>query len=378
MDERDKKTELLVGIFLTVGLALLGLLILQFGSVREYFKDTYEITVPFPDATGVKVGTPIMLGGSKIGKVPRMPRLNEHFNGVIVPLEIYKDKRVPADAKFTVGTAGLLGDAFIEIRPTGEKTTAYIEPGASLTDDNVQKSSGLGALQSTAQDIGKKVDVALEDIREAVADLRVSLKKINEGALTDRALADFRESMEHLNATMKRMDDKVLGDENAANLKAAIADIKDAATTFKTSAKNVEDSTKKLGPMFDKLDPAVAKADKVMSSAEDALKSVKTGAENFSAATKKLNSGDGLLGSLMSDRELRTDFKATIADLRDVAANVKKSGFLWYKNVADKEREKQQAQQQGQSPAGQSAVQTAAPKSESSSKRSSPFRKPGR
>ena len=349
MDERDKKTELLVGLFLTVGLVFLGLLILQFGSVREYFKDTYEVTVPFPDATGVKIGTPIMLGGSKIGKVPRMPKLNDQFNGVIVPLEVYKDKRIPADAKFAIGTSGLLGDAFIEISPTGEKTIAYIEPGASLSDENVQKSSGLGALQSTAQDIGKKVDVAIGDIREAVADLRVSLKKINEGALSDATLADFRESMEHLNSTMKRMDDKVLGEENAANIKSAIADIKDAAAGFKSSAKNVEESTKKLGPMLDKLDPAIAKIDKVVSNADEALKSIKTGADGFSTAMKKLNSGDGLLQALMSDRELKANFKSAVADLKDVASNVKKSGFVFYKNVADKDKAEQQKQEtQGQ------------------------------
>lgn len=345
MDERDKKTELLVGIFLTVGLVLLGVLILQFGSVREYFRDSYEVTVPFPDATGVKVGTPIMLGGSRIGKVPRMPKLNDQFNGVIVPLEIYKDKRIPADAKFSIGTAGLLGDAFIEISPTGAKTIAYIEPGASLTDENVRKSSGLGALQNTAQDIGKKVDVAIEDIRAAVADLRVSLKKINDGALSDTTLADFRESMEHLNNTMKRMDDNVLGEENAASLKSAIADIREAAAGFKNSARNVEEATKKLGPMFDKLDPAVAKVDKVVSTAEEALKSVKTGADSFSAAAKRLNTGDGLLQALMSDRELKADFKAAIADLKDVASNVKKSGFVFYKNVADKEKAAQQKQE---------------------------------
>ena len=145
MDERDKKTELLVGLFLTIGLALLGLLVLQFGSVREYFKDTYEITVPFPDGTGIKAGTPVMLGGSKIGKVPRMPQLNAQFNGVIIPLEIYHDKRIPADAKFAIGTAGLLGDSFIEISPTGAPTGAYIEPGASLPKDNVSSGGGLGA-----------------------------------------------------------------------------------------------------------------------------------------------------------------------------------------------------------------------------------------
>jgi hypothetical protein len=37
MEEHDKKTELMVGLFLFVGLLLLGGLSLQFGSLRESF-----------------------------------------------------------------------------------------------------------------------------------------------------------------------------------------------------------------------------------------------------------------------------------------------------------------------------------------------------
>lgn len=124
----------------------------------------------------------------------------------------------------------------------------------------------------------------------------------------------------------------------------------------------MEDSSKKLGTMFEKLEPAIAKVDKVMSNADDALKSIKAGADSFSVATKKLNSGDGLFSALMSDRELKADFKSAIADLKDVASNVKRSGFVFYRNVADKEREKQEQP----------------PDSESSTKKLSPLRRPGR
>ena len=71
MEERDKKTELLVGMFLTLGLVMLGLLILQFGSIRELFKSSYAISVALPDGSGIREGSPVMLGGSRIGKVSK-------------------------------------------------------------------------------------------------------------------------------------------------------------------------------------------------------------------------------------------------------------------------------------------------------------------
>ena len=329
MEERDKKTELLVGLFLFVGLLLLGGLILQFGSVRELLKTTYEITVPFPNATGIKEGTPIMLGGSKIGKVPRMPKLNEQFNGVIIPLEIYQDKKIPIDAKFSIGTAGLLGDSYIEIRPTGAVPQAFIEPGAVLTSSNVVVSGGLGALQDTASQVGKKADLVMDDMRHVLADVRVTMGKVNTEALSADSLKHFRDSMEHLNGTMARLDSKVLSDENANNLKEAISELKDAATGFKNTARNLDEQTKRLGPMFDKLEPAIAKTDQIMVGLDSSLKSLKVVADNLAGATKGMKRGDGLLTALFNDDKLKYDFK-------DLVSNMKRNGVLFYKDNAEK------------------------------------------
>lgn len=329
MEERDKKTELLVGLFLFVGLLLLGGLILQFGSVRELMKTTYEITVPFPDGTGIKEGTPIVLGGSKIGKVPRAPKLNEQFNGVIIPLEIYHDKKIPIDAKFSIGTSGLLGDAYVEIRPTGNTTNQYIEPGAVLTKDNVSVSGGLGALQDTASQVGKKADLVMDDMRHVLADVRVTMGKVNTEALSEDTLKHFRNSIERLNGTMARLDSKVLSDENAQNLKDAISELKEAAIGFKNTAKNLDDQTKRLGPMIDKFEPVIAKSDQVMTTMDSTLKSFKVVADNLAGATKGMKPGDGLLNALFSDQKLKTDF-------RDLIANMKRNGVLFYRDNAEK------------------------------------------
>lgn len=352
MEERDKRTELLVGLFLFVGLLLLGGLILQFGSVRELLKTTYEITVPFPSATGVREGTPIMLGGSKIGKVPRMPKLNEQFNGVIIDLEIYHDKKIPKDAKFSIGTAGLLGDSYIEIRPSGKDTESYIEPGTVLTSESVAGSGGLGALQDTASQVGKKADLVMDDMRYVLGDIRETLAKVNKDALSADTIKHFKDSIEHLNGTMTRMDAKVLGDENTQNLKETIEELKKAAAGFANTAHNLEVQSKRLEPIFDKLDPIVTKADKVMTTMDSSLKSLKTFADNLVTSTKgpKGGGGDGLLKALLVDEQLRDDFKELIS-------NLKRNGVLFYKDNASRLKAEEQQQQpsapaRGPSPIG--------------------------
>lgn len=324
MEERDPKTELLVGLFLTVGLVLLGLLILQFGSVKELFKHTYEITVPFADGTGIKEGTPVMLGGSKVGKVPRRPALNANFNGVIIALEIYEHVLIPTDAKFGIGTAGLLGDSYIEIRPTGKETKNYIQPGTELTKDNVAGSSGMSALGDTAKELSKSMDAALVDIRAAVGDLRVSLKKINEGALADANMEELKGSFAHLNSVLTRLDEKTLGEETSK-------DVKEAVAAFKEAAKSLQESTKKLEPAFAKMDGVVAKADTVMVSADKAMKSIDESAAALGKVGTDLKKGEGLLPALIHDKNLKNEFSMLITNLRQ-------RGVLWYKDKAGEEQ----------------------------------------
>ncbi len=330
MIDSDKKTEMLVGLFLLVGLLLLGGLILMFGRVREVFKDTYHLQVSFPNASGIKEGSPVFLGGSRVGKVDKKPQLNDTFTGVILDLELFRDVMVPADATFGIGSAGLMGDALVEIKPTGKQTDVFLPHDYDKVIEG-EKGGGLNDLQSQAEKVGKKVDVVLDDVRVALKDVQSAMGKVNKDALSDATILNFKEGMEHLNNTLKRVDDKVLGEENAQTLKTALAELKDAATSFKGAAKNMEESSKKLGPMFDKLDPAIAKADKLMATADESLQSIKKAADTFAVVGANISSGKGLLGALMNDQRLMTDF-------RDLIYNFKVNGPLWYKDTAERLR----------------------------------------
>lgn len=340
--KNERKTEILVGLFLLVGLLLLGGLVLEFGSLRSIFRHTYTLKVAFPNASGIKEGSPVFLGGSKVGKVLVHPELNETFTGVIMTLDIFESVDIPRDASFAIGTKGLMGDALVEIKPTGKLTNEFLPHDYKeiIVGD---KSGGLSDLQSQAEVVAKKVDLVMDDIRTALVDVKAAMEKINKGALSESTIGDFKESMSHLNKTMARVDENVLGEENATNLKTAIADIKEAAASFKQSAKNVEDTTKKLSPIIEKLDPVIAKADKAMATADDSLVSIKKAADSFSVAARNITSGKGLLGALLNDPELKTEFK-------DLISNLKRNGVIFYRNNAERERAREEALKPQQQP----------------------------
>jgi phospholipid/cholesterol/gamma-HCH transport system substrate-binding protein len=343
MEERDAKTELLVGLFLFVGMLMLGILILQFGTIRDHFKSTYKIILPLADATGIKEGSPVDLGGSPIGKVTEKPVLNQTFNGVIVTLEIHDDKRIPDDAKFGVGTSGLLGDSFIEIKTTGKPPSGYLAPGTVVGEKSLIGPSGISGLSDTAQDLSKKVGKALEDIQAAISDMRTGLKHVNEGILSEKAMKELSDTVTHLHSAMARLDEKTLGEGTTTDLKAAIASIKDASKSF-------DDQIKRLGPMFDKLDPAIAKVDKVVTdadkavvSADTAFKSADKAIGTVGDAIKDFRSGQGLLPALLSDPILKNNFELLVYNLRY-------KGILFYKDIGGEQQQKMLQQQRDARP----------------------------
>jgi len=326
MDERDKKTELLVGLFLFVGLVLLGLLILQFGSLRELFKGTYDLRVSFSDASGLKEGSPVMLGGARIGKVKARPVHDDTFTRLILDLEIFAGVQIPANARFAVGTSGLMGDAYVDVKPDGKITDQFLvpDPGKIIQGE---KGADIADLSKTAGRIGEQVTVLLEeDVRPAMAQIKQVLGKVNDGALSQESVDHFKSGVARFDSIMTRVDEKVLSDEN-------ISTLKDALASFNATAKNFETQSARLGPLIDRIEPAIGKVEKSLDSADAALQSAKKGLEGFAKAMNMLGSGDGALQALMTDKQLKNDLKEAIRAFKEFSDNLEKTGIYRYKDL---------------------------------------------
>src|ERR1041385_3921793 len=98
MNRHERGLEFKVGIFVFVGLAMVGALLVQFGRLGEGFKTYYALTVRFTDASGLLKGSDVLLAGARIGKVAGGPRLVREGAGVAVPPKIYDYVKVPEGA----------------------------------------------------------------------------------------------------------------------------------------------------------------------------------------------------------------------------------------------------------------------------------------
>jgi phospholipid/cholesterol/gamma-HCH transport system substrate-binding protein len=109
MAESHRKTELWVGVFVFIGLALLGGLIVQFGRFGDRMRGKYQFVVVFDDASGLIKGSEIRMGGARIGKVAEHPELNANVK-VQVTMSVDDAIRIPENSMIQIASATLLGN----------------------------------------------------------------------------------------------------------------------------------------------------------------------------------------------------------------------------------------------------------------------------
>ena len=285
MNRHERGLEFKVGIFVFVGLAMLGALVVQFGRLGEGFKTYYALTVRFNDASGLLKGSDVLLAGARIGKVADGPRLVEG-GGIAVPLKIYDYIKIPEGAKFTVGSTGLLGDRFVNVTMPPGQPKAYLPPNASIS----------GARETGIDDLTREGGALVGDLRGTVQKIDTTVNRLNQDTLSSANMENLKSSMEHLNQ-----------------------------------------ATGALAESSKKLDGVIEQADSTMTSAKEAADNLQNAISDARKVLSSATKGKGLVAALLNDQQLANDLHALVTNLRT-------HGVLFYRDSAAKIEAKAQEQ----------------------------------
>jgi ABC-type transporter Mla subunit MlaD len=285
MEHKEKLTQLRVGIFMALGIAAVALMVVYFGRFGDGLRKFYEIRVEYPNASGLLKGASVLLAGAKVGVVNSPPTILPDMDGVYVMLKIYDDVQIPSASEFAIGSSGLLGDRFVQIILLKDaKASDPIKPGAVIRGKG--ESGGFGDLAESAGDV----------------------------------MTDVREAIQNINKVAKKLDTEILSDSTIADLK--------------KSLQNIEQTTASFTEVSGKIDTVIAEAKVVVTSSDATMKSAKAAADEFRKTMTDVRGllgqarqGKGVLGTLLSDREMAENLKALVANMR-------KHGVVWYKDRA--------------------------------------------
>ena len=119
----NRNIEILVGVFIAVGLLALFFLAMQVSNLGTLNTgDSYQVKANFDNIGSLKVKAPVTMAGVEVGRVSDILYDKESFRAQVT-LNIYAEyDRIPDDSFAKILTAGLLGEQYIGLDPGGSET----------------------------------------------------------------------------------------------------------------------------------------------------------------------------------------------------------------------------------------------------------------
>ncbi|MFQ5354146.1 MAG: outer membrane lipid asymmetry maintenance protein MlaD [Thermodesulfobacteriota bacterium] len=113
---RQHTVEVLVGIFVVIGVVAMGYIAVSFGNMGFLDNTTYSLKAEFSSTEGLRSGARVEIAGVGIGSVGEIV-LKDYLSSV--ELKISNGVDIPDDSIAAVRTNGLIGEKVIKIVPGG-------------------------------------------------------------------------------------------------------------------------------------------------------------------------------------------------------------------------------------------------------------------
>jgi len=123
------RTDILVGIFVLVGITCLGYLAIRLGKLEMFGAQGYVLFADFASVAGLKPGDPVEIAGVKVGRVEGMSLAEDKAR---LALRLNDGIKLQEDVIASVRARGLIGDKFVLVSPGA--SDKIIPPGGKIRE----------------------------------------------------------------------------------------------------------------------------------------------------------------------------------------------------------------------------------------------------
>mgnify|MGYP003385107473 FL=1 len=143
------KLEMVVGVFVLVGILCLGYLAVKLGKLELVSGDVYEVDAQFNTASGLKPGSAVEIAGVEVGRVRGIVLKEDR---AMVKLAVNNTVKLYTDTIASIKTRGIIGEKFLALSPGGGGDP--LKPGDTIRDTE----SGLDLEELVSQYVHGKVN----------------------------------------------------------------------------------------------------------------------------------------------------------------------------------------------------------------------------
>jgi phospholipid/cholesterol/gamma-HCH transport system substrate-binding protein len=136
--------DLLVGLFVLMGLGLIGYLSLQVGGLSIRDSGGLMLYATFDDIGGLSPRSAVRIGGVRVGRVKAID-LDADLRAR-VQLDLDQGLELSVDSAAAIRTSGLLGDQFIALEPGAEEELLVSGEEFAFTESAVNLDKLIGSV----------------------------------------------------------------------------------------------------------------------------------------------------------------------------------------------------------------------------------------
>jgi len=266
-------TEAKVGLFILMGLIILGYMSFKVGQTSFGMRKGYPISVSFDNVAGLKKDASVQMAGVEIGRVEEI-RLKD--GKALVSMRIIPSVNLERDVVAAIKTHGILGDKYIEIIP-GTKGEGYLKSGEQIAR---------AERQADFDKLLNELTYVMTDIRKVTTSLGNTLGGEEGEANLRRIVANVRDLSDHLNQVVMKNDEKF--GEMIVNLRNASAEMEKTFASLSDITGGINRGEGTVGKLVKSPDVA-DRLNKTLAS----LQSI----------ADKINEGKGTIGKLVNEEE---------------------------------------------------------------------------
>jgi phospholipid/cholesterol/gamma-HCH transport system substrate-binding protein len=129
--KRKIDMELVVGVFLLIGMFSLAYISVKLGKLEVLGGGGYTVVADFDNDGGIKAGASVEIAGVPIGRVTGV-KLDPESYQAVVTMQVNEGVKLQDDAIASIKTKGLIGEKFVQVTPGASEK--IIPDGGKIRD----------------------------------------------------------------------------------------------------------------------------------------------------------------------------------------------------------------------------------------------------
>jgi len=194
MKTTSQSYKIKLGIFVTLGIAILFLIIFFIGTNQNLFSSKFKIYTNFRNVSGLQVGGQVRFSGISVGTIENIVIINDSTVNVEAVMDKDIKKFIKVDSKASITSEGVIGSKLLTISQ-GSTKLPEVKDGATIRSfEPVEFDAILGSIKVTA-----------ENAEIITNELAVLFNNINNGQGTIGKLMNDKEMAKDLDKTMENL-----------------------------------------------------------------------------------------------------------------------------------------------------------------------------